>query len=318
MSISNQELGDAFEEAINVENSNWKAVFAKNKKETLHALAKNLVEQHHVKTLAEARPRNLRVRSRLYRLGVNDLRGEIQAALEELATTQMKSEVIDQVRDLTITKREDFDVSPDLINLENGIFNIVTGELLSHDRATCSCTGSCRLRSQRRLPNHQAVPFGILSDEDVPVIQEWFGYALYRKYFIKKAIIFVGERDTGKTTLLNLLGALSERKHFGGQPPEARLRQVRSRSALQQAPQRLRRPVRQGINDNGTFKIATGNGIFTGEYKFGDAFQFVNHAKLTYSCNKIPNVNDTATRPTSTGGSWCSSKNQSPVRTSSH
>ena len=44
----------------------------------------------------------------------------------------------------------------------------------------------------------------ILHENDIPIIQEWFGYCLYRSYFIKKAIIFVGEGDTGKTTLLRL------------------------------------------------------------------------------------------------------------------
>ena len=46
------------------------------------------------------------------------------------------------------------------------------------------------------------------------------------------------------------------------------------------------------INDNGSFKIATGGGLITGEYKFGDQFQFESYSKLTFSCNKIPSVKD--------------------------
>ena len=35
-------------------------------------------------------------------------------------------------------------------------------------------------------------------------------------YFIKKAIIFVGERDTGKTTLINLLASLMGKGNVSG------------------------------------------------------------------------------------------------------
>jgi putative DNA primase/helicase len=38
--------------------------------------------------------------------------------------------------------------------------------------------------------------------------------------------------------------------------------------------------------------MLTGGGTVTAEKKFGDQFQFENYAKLTFSCNKIPSVND--------------------------
>ncbi len=47
------------------------------------------------------------------------------------------------------------------------------------------------------------------------------------------------------------------------------------------------------INDNGIFKILTGGSNVTGERKYGDLFSFNNHAKLTFSGNKIPKIKDT-------------------------
>ncbi len=44
------------------------------------------------------------------------------------------------------------------------------------------------------------------------------------------------------------------------------------------------------ITDTGHFKIATGGGSITGEYKFGNQFSFHNFSKLTFACNKIPSV----------------------------
>jgi putative DNA primase/helicase len=46
------------------------------------------------------------------------------------------------------------------------------------------------------------------------------------------------------------------------------------------------------ISDTGHFKIATGGGSIAGEYKFGNQFQFRNFSKLTFACNRIPDVKD--------------------------
>jgi putative DNA primase/helicase len=47
------------------------------------------------------------------------------------------------------------------------------------------------------------------------------------------------------------------------------------------------------ISDTGAFKMATGNGTLTGEYKFGNQFAFNNFSKFTFACNRIPDVSDT-------------------------
>jgi len=46
------------------------------------------------------------------------------------------------------------------------------------------------------------------------------------------------------------------------------------------------------IVDTGNFKMATGGGSITGEYKFGNQFSFLNFSKFTFACNKIPDVKD--------------------------
>ena len=48
------------------------------------------------------------------------------------------------------------------------------------------------------------------------------------------------------------------------------------------------------ITDTGTFKVATGGGSITGEYKFGNQFSFLNFSKFTFACNRIPDVNSDA------------------------
>ena len=45
----------------------------------------------------------------------------------------------------------------------------------------------------------------ILYEDDFLLIQEWFGYVLYNKYFEKKAVILFGDTNTGKTITLDLI-----------------------------------------------------------------------------------------------------------------
>jgi len=44
-----------------------------------------------------------------------------------------------------------------------------------------------------------------LYKEDIKLIEEWFGFNLYNRYFKKKGVIFFGDRDTGKTVMMELL-----------------------------------------------------------------------------------------------------------------
>jgi putative DNA primase/helicase len=132
---------------------------------------------------------------------------------------------------------------------------------------------------------------GVLDREDILVIQEWAGYLLYRMYFIKKAMIFVGEQDTGKTTLLSLL------IKFIGEKNVSSISLQRMASDKFAAADLYNRYLNAyddlsfyDLKDNGAFKMATGGGYISGEYKFGNRFPFQNYSKLTYACNQIPDV----------------------------
>ena len=56
-------------------------------------------------------------------------------------------------------------------------------------------------------------------------------------------------------------------------------------------------PALKGQDDHtqkqaGWGKRATGGGSISGEYKFGNQFSFHNYSKLTFACNRIPDVKD--------------------------
>ena len=75
----------------------WKIGFQTDKANCLYDLAKHLVEKYHVKTISGRKDRDVFIYDNgVYRLGVNDLKAEIQTLLEELATTHIKNEVLEK------------------------------------------------------------------------------------------------------------------------------------------------------------------------------------------------------------------------------
>jgi putative DNA primase/helicase len=134
----------------------------------------------------------------------------------------------------------------------------------------------------------------ILNKKDVALIQEFAGYLLWRSYLIKKAFILIGERDTGKTTLLNLLIKFIGELNTSGVSLQKLTSDKFSAANLYHKHLNAHDDLSiNDVNDNGSFKMATGGGYISGEYKFGNRFDFKNFAKLVFACNQIPTAKQT-------------------------
>src|SRR3989338_7399820 len=217
MHISDQDLNEAMGQASAPTNE-WKDSFQKDKKIASYEIAKYLTEKYHVKTISGKRDREIYIyEDGVYRPGVNILRAEAQTMLEELASTHVKNEVIEKIKDLTVADRKEFDVVRNLINLNNGVFDIETGKLIEHNpKYLFLHIIPVNYQSGTDCPAVKKFLSEILDENDIPTIQEWSGYILFRSYFIKKAMIMVGERDTGKTTLLKLLTHFVGKENVSG------------------------------------------------------------------------------------------------------
>lgn len=293
-----KELEDAIADAESTA-SEFKRTFANknNRPKVSYDIAMHLIEKHHVTTISGKKIREVfTYQDGIYMSGEDILRKEVQELLEELCTMHYNKEIIEVIKNLTTVERRDFSADVNLINLNNGVLDIRTGEITPHDPkhlffskipVNYDKTVDCP-KIKRFLTD-----IFIQDENKVQIIQEWFGYALYRSYFIKKAIIFVGEGDTGKTTLINLVTAFIGKENISS----ASLQQICSdKFTIAQLYTKHLNICDElsfsNVKDGGRFKIATGGGIIGGEYKFGDQFVFENYAKLIFACNKIPDVKD--------------------------
>ncbi|MBA7474715.1 hypothetical protein ES707_10069 [subsurface metagenome] len=133
----------------------------------------------------------------------------------------------------------------------------------------------------------------IVHAEDVPVIQELFGYCLLNEYPYAKAWMMFGAGANGKSTLLELL------KRFLG---EENVSNVALQDLLGRrfAPAELYGKLANILADltskalqhTGMFKMLTGRDRIMAEKKYQHPFYYMNYAKLVYSANEMPDTKD--------------------------
>lgn len=190
-------------------------------------------------------------------------------------------------------KREDFENnSEEMICIDNGILNLLTKELLPHNPdcvflskipVTYDPIADCPLTKE--FVNN------VFNEEDVPVIQEWIGYTLYRKYIFKKALILLGERDSGKTTFVECLKSfMGKQNHCALSLQEICFDSFAVKNLYAKFLNTYDDLNFSGIKDGGKLKMVTGGGTISGDVKFGDRVTFNNYAKLVFATNHIPQV----------------------------
>lgn len=270
--------------------------YIKSKSKGLYDIAKYITEKFDIITIGE-KERDMYVYENGYYCKAENriVYPEIQRIMGHYATKANKGEVFAKMADMTFYDRSIF-ASADLryIPLSNGVYDTVTETLTLHSpshRFTYQFpviydpTASC--------PKTSAFMEQILDESQKATVEEWLGYLFYRNYMFKKAIIMVGEGDTGKTTLLEVITYLVGKENMSGVSLHKMSSDRFSVAQLYGKHVNIWDELSaHDITDTGAFKMATGGGTITGEHKFGNQFAFNNHAKLTFACNRIPDVQD--------------------------
>jgi len=270
--------------------------------EAIQAIADKLTEENTFLTIASE---NSDTRDQIYLYdnglyipnGREFIRTALEAELGEYAKTFLISEIIAKISRKTLEKNKDIFAQTDknLIAFNNGIYDLSKGEFTGgfSPQYKFLTKISTDYNAKAKCPKILNFLSEVAYEEDIPLIQEWLGFILHRDYLIKKALIIVGERDTGKTTFLNITDKLIGRRNISSVSLQSlsgdRFASATLHSKLLNSFDDL---SFQDISATGNFKMLTGNSIISAQKKFGDVFLFNNHAKLQYACNKIPSVKD--------------------------
>ncbi|KKN27763.1 hypothetical protein LCGC14_0861130 [marine sediment metagenome] len=227
--------------------------------------------------------------------GKTKIKTEVEYLLDNKCTTHIVNEIIEKIKRKTEIDEDLFETfsenNLDLIPLKNGVYSIKEEKLLDHSEEnlfTFQIPINYNPKSKCEL--FEKFLDEVLYPEEIEVMKEWFGFHLYRRYFIKKGIILLGEKDTGKTTLLDILiGFIGEKNKTGMALQTIAGGSDFTKLSLKDKHANIHDDLSsKDLSDGGGFKIATGGGHISAEVKFGDYVQFVPFAKQSHATNKIP------------------------------
>lgn len=197
---------------------------------------------------------------------------------------------------------EQFDTDPWLLNVENGILNLKTGELKPHDRnAHLTKLAPVAFDQAATAPRWALFLREIMdgNEEMITFLQRAVGSALTGDVSDQAIFFFHGEGNNGKTKFLEairaLLGDYAQDANFsafldyterGGaaSPDIMKLRGARFVTAVEASKNRSW--------NTGLIKKASGGDPISGRHLYQEEFSFLPSFKLFFSANHRPKVND--------------------------
>jgi putative DNA primase/helicase len=210
----------------------------------------------------------------------------------ELLTKYKVNEIIGHIQRSTYCSRKMFNRDKWIINVENGLLDVRRKELKPHSpHYFCTIRIPVTYNPSADCPKIKQFFKEVLNPEDIPVIEELFGYCLIPDYSIQRAFLLVGDGANGKSTLLNLLKAFIGAENCAGVPWQALELNRFAKSELDGKLVNMFADIpTQSLSQTGGFKMLTGGDSIGTEKKFKGYFSFVNYARLIFSANKPPKV----------------------------
>jgi P4 family phage/plasmid primase-like protien len=207
-------------------------------------------------------------------------------------------EVLDYIKVSTYTTRRE--EPPHLIPLANGILDLSKNpfELKQHS-SSLMFFNKIPVEYETKADSPLIKKFLkeiSASEEDVEILLEVIAFALYRDYFLAKALMLVGGGANGKSTFLNLAKAFLGFENISSRSLQELELNRFAKADLQHKLSNVYADLPdKALQSTGTFKMLTGRDPITAEHKFKNSFQFSNYAKLMFSANKVPEAYDDTT-----------------------
>jgi putative DNA primase/helicase len=179
--------------------------------------------------------------------------------------------------------------------LLNGILDLQTFELRPHTPAehfTVKLPVAFDPHAECPVFN-QFLTEVLLDQPDRDAVQRLFGYVLERGNRFQRAFMLVGEGNNGKSTLLGVLEGLLGRDGYCSETLQTLSENRFAPASLWSKYANICADIpARAIQHTGVFKMLTGGDPVRAEKKFRDAFTFFNDAKLIFSANELPQVDD--------------------------
>lgn len=190
-----------------------------------------------------------------------------------------------------------FENNPFLINFKNGIYNIETDEFNEHHPSYHQMIQiPHNYDEDAKCPKIDKFLGDLFDEPEKQFILEWIGYCFVKSYSVFQAILLLqGAGGNGKSTLITLITSLFGQENVSN----VTLYDLENnRFAKSDLFMKCINTVADIGDDfyksTAMIKSISGNDSVMADVKHKTPFHFVNHAKLMYSCNKLPIFRDTS------------------------
>ena len=275
-----------------------------------------LISEHHIKTMDDNE--QMWYYDKKKGIFVPGAEPVIKARIESDNKGKIKnkdvSEFIGQIQRRTYTKRGDFDPNISWIAVSNCMVHLRTGETRPFDPGFMCTTqvpveynpsiglmdffdwveGPVLGHGTNHCPAIMKFLYEIMSPEDVDLVLDFLAYCLWREYKFNVWMLFNGAGQNGKSTLLNLIEKFFGSENVSGESLERLLTRNFAPANLYQKMINVDADLSGDIllRNTGKLKKLTGNDEYPAEFKNKTPFKFRNYAKLIFSCNAIPQIED--------------------------
>lgn len=213
--------------------------------------------------------------------------------LEEKQRVNHVTETTAAIAETTYIERNELPIN--LLNLKNGIFDLDTKKLIPHDPEIFTVTQlPIEYNKKIKCPKIKKFLSEILIKDDIPIIQELFGYCLYRKYILRKAFFFIGSGFNGKSTLVKLFERFLGNDNVSSVSlQDIEIKRFSKAELYGKLANTYSDVSSYALTNTGNFKMLTGNDLISAEKKFKQKLlNFTNYAKFIFSMNQLPATRD--------------------------
>jgi len=210
------------------------------------------------------------------------------------STTHEIQEAINHIKRKTGVERSEFDSSPDILNLQNGLLNIHARRSSPHSQDYLSVIQLPVTHKPRTVcPKILRFFRDVLRPGDIHVVLQMIGYCMYRSCEYEKAFLLFGDGANGKGVLIKLIEALLGQNNCSHRS----LQDLdKNRFAAADLYGKLANTCPDlkslKLSETGNFKMVVSGDSITAERKFEHPFTFRNYAKPIFSANEIPESDD--------------------------
>lgn len=184
---------------------------------------------------------------------------------------------------------------PDLICIENGMLNLNSGDMLSHEKdyfASYMLPVSFNPKAIADCPRWKKfLEESVCDAEIIRELQKFFGYCLTRETKYERMLIMEGPGGDGKSTLLKVLKALVGAKNCT-HIPMGRLDDQFYLSKLVGKLLNMFSEIEAKAMQSQEIKALVSGDPISASFKNETPFDFEPYCKLAYSTNKLPKMLD--------------------------